>query len=254
MNVPHSNYAQIAAYYDQARGLWPEFIDFQIASVIHWARIGPGDRVLDVGCGTGRFTVPIAAQTGAEVYGLEPAAEMLAKALAKPDAGRVSWTQGRAEQLPFAEGTFDVVMLMMVIHHIEDRPAALSELYRVLRPGGRALIFTAAHGQIRRYVLKDFPGVVAIDLRRFPTIPTLQRLLRETGFPRVGYHLVHYFGGYVPTDDFLAQVRSKFISTLSLLSAEAFARGYAICEKALRVQYGERMPFTRDYTFLVGEK
>jgi len=79
MDVPRSNYAQIAAYYDQARFLVSEFADFQDANVIRWAGIGPGDRVLDVGCGTGIHTVAIA-QTGAAVYGLEPAAEMLAKA------------------------------------------------------------------------------------------------------------------------------------------------------------------------------
>ena len=254
MDVPRSNYAQIAAYYDQARFLVSEFADFQDANVIRWAGIGPGDQVLDVGCGTGIHTVSIAAQTGAAVYGLEPAAEMLAKAITKPAAGRVNWAQGRVEQLPFADSTFDVVTLMMVIHHVVNRPAAISELYRVLRPGGRALILTASHGQIRRHVLKDFPGVIAIDLRRFPTILTLRRLLVAAGFHHVSYHLACYAGGDVPTDDYLARVRSKFVSTLSLLNEEAFARGYALYEKALRARYGERMPFTRTYTFVVGEK
>lgn len=254
MDIPRSNYAQIAAYYDQARFLVSEFADFQDANVIRWAGIGPGDRVLDVGCGTGIHTLAIAAQTGATVYGLEPAAEMLAKAVAKPAAGRVNWAQGRVEQLPFADGTFDVVTLMMVIHHVVDRPAAIGELYRVLRPGGRALILTASHGQIRRHVLKDFPGVIAIDLRRFPTIPSLRRLLLAVGFGPVSYHLACYSGGEVATDDYLARVRSKFVSTLSLLSEEAFARGYARYEQALRARYGERMPFTRTYTFVVGEK
>jgi len=254
MDIPRSNYAQIAAYYDQARFLVPEFADFQDANVIRWAGIAPGDRVLDVGCGTGIHTLAIAAQTGATVYGLEPAAEMLAQAVAKPAAGRVRWAQGRAEQLPFADGAFDVATLMMVIHHVVNRPAAIGELYRLLRPGGRVLILTASHGQIRRHVLKDFPGVIALDLRRFPTIPTLRRLLVAAGFGHVSYHLASYAGGDVSTDDYLARVRRKFVSTLSLLSEEAFARGYARYEQALRARYGERMPFTRTYTFVVGEK
>jgi ubiquinone/menaquinone biosynthesis C-methylase UbiE len=133
MDIPRSNYAQIAAYYDQARFLVSEFADFQDANVIRWAGIGPGDQVLDVGCGTGIHTVSIATQTGAAVYGLEPAAEMLAKAITKPAAGRVNWAQGRVEQLPFADSTFGVVTLMMVIHHVVDRPAAIGELYRVDR-------------------------------------------------------------------------------------------------------------------------
>jgi ubiquinone/menaquinone biosynthesis C-methylase UbiE len=102
--------------------------------------LGRVTRVLDVGSGTGRFTVLLAQWFGATVTGLEPANEM--RKIAAIDGRHVnaSYNGGRAEQLPFKASSFDVALLSNVYHHIADRRSCAEELFRVLRAGGRILI------------------------------------------------------------------------------------------------------------------
>lgn len=97
-------------------------------------------RVLEVGCGTGSFTVRVAAALPeAEVIGLDPDAEVLARARTKDRTGRVEWIEGFASPLPFADESFDRVVASLVLHHLDDdaKHQALREARRVLRPGGR---------------------------------------------------------------------------------------------------------------------
>ncbi len=113
----------------------------------HWgpvlcdaARVGAGQRVLDVGCGTGALTLAAIKRVGPRgaVVGLDPSAEMLAVARRKPTA--VDWREGRAESLPFAEAAFDAVLSQFAMMFFTDRVAALGEMQRVLRPGGRLAV------------------------------------------------------------------------------------------------------------------
>lgn len=101
------------------------------------ARIGPGQRALDVGCGTGALTLAVAERVvpGGAVVGLDPNPDMLAAARRK--GARVEWRDGRAEALPFADASFDAVVSQFAMMFFDDRVAALREARRVLRPGGR---------------------------------------------------------------------------------------------------------------------
>lgn len=101
------------------------------------AATGPGERVLDVACGTGVLACAVAERVGAggSVVGLDPNDEMLAVARSK--SARVQWKSGRAESLPFPDASFDRVVSQFGFMFFEDRPAALREMMRVLRPGGR---------------------------------------------------------------------------------------------------------------------
>lgn len=104
------------------------------------AGLAPGDRVVDVACGTGVLAREAARRVspGGAVTGLDRNAGMLAVARRlSPD---VEWREGRAEALPFEDGSQDAVVSQFGLMFFEDRARALSEMWRVLRPGGRLAV------------------------------------------------------------------------------------------------------------------
>ena len=116
-----------------------------VANPFSLGPLAPGQRVLDVGCGAGTDSL-VAAQMVAPdgaVTGIDMTEEMLGKARAgarELDAENVEFVAGEAEDLPFDDGSFDVVVSNGVIDLVPDKDAVFSEILRVLRPGGRIQI------------------------------------------------------------------------------------------------------------------
>jgi len=104
------------------------------------AKIGAGDDVLDVACGTGALTLAASALVGptGRVVGLDANPEMLA--VARRQSRNIDWQEGRAEELPFADGRFDAVASQFGYMFFADRPKTLAEMMRVLRNGGRLAV------------------------------------------------------------------------------------------------------------------
>jgi SAM-dependent methyltransferase len=123
--------------------MWPNFAPYEVhttpcaAKLIAWAGVRAEDRVLDVACGTGVVSVT-AARLGARVTGLDLTPELLDRAVQNAEiAGvQIEWREGDAEQLPFADASYDVV-LSQFGHIFAPRPeVAIDEMLRVLKPGG----------------------------------------------------------------------------------------------------------------------
>ncbi len=104
------------------------------------AGIGSGQHVLDVACGTGVLACAAAERVGSagRVVGLDPNEEMLAVARRKSPS--IEWRDGRAEKLPFPDESFDAVISQFGFMFFDDKVAALREMMRVLRSGGRLVV------------------------------------------------------------------------------------------------------------------
>jgi ubiquinone/menaquinone biosynthesis C-methylase UbiE len=119
------------------------------------ADLHAGDVVLDVGCGTGTLALEAAGVVGrtGRVCGIDPSTEQIARAHAKAARRRslVEFQTGAIEQLPFPDATFDVVLSTLMMHHLPapTKRHGLSELERVLKPGGRLVIADFTHKQDR---------------------------------------------------------------------------------------------------------
>ncbi|MEV4569503.1 methyltransferase domain-containing protein [Nonomuraea sp. NPDC049419] len=145
-----------AEYDDRIPGLTPadrRFTDTELDFIL--GRVGPEDSVLDLGCGTGRLTLPLAA-LAKEVVGLDLCDGMLAVARrkAEEEGADIRFDQGDMCDLPYPDDSFDVVTSTLALMHIplEARGTAFAEIARVLRPGGRLLtgVKNAAFEQLTR--------------------------------------------------------------------------------------------------------
>jgi ubiquinone/menaquinone biosynthesis C-methylase UbiE len=207
-----------------------------------------GQRVLDVGCGTGRFSAALAERAIARVWGVDPAPEMLTQARARA-GGRVGFKQGRAERLPFRDGWFDRAVMRLVVHLVH-REEAFAEVHRVLGSGGSLALVTFDPDHFTRFWLNDFfPSLEAIDRDRFPTGVELERELAEAGFGRT--RLLHLSqGASVSRNQALERIRERHISTFDLLDEEEIRAGSERAERELP----ERVEYALEWLVAVAER
>ncbi len=139
------------------------------------------ERVLDVGCGDGTFAARVAA-LGARVTGLDPAPTALARArVAHPELDFVA--PAADGSLPFPDADFDVVTCVNVMQHVADTQSLLSEMRRVLAPGGLFAAAVPYHGRVKNLVGGD-QDPLGPELR-FYTARSLRTLLYDFGFENV---------------------------------------------------------------------
>ncbi len=256
MRVPRSDYDSISDYYDSVRGFGPGYHTGWLDAIARHGDLGTRERVLEVGCGTARYTALLAARLGRPVYGLDLSAGMLAKAheRAVADGVRLHLVQGDALAMPFRGGAFDAGMLLLVVHHVQDHRRLGEELARVLAPGGRAVIMTRDHDEIEGSYIADFPGVLEIDLARFPRVDDLEADLRAAGLVNVGHAREENPSYEMSIEEVMARVDGRFISTLSLMSDAEFRRGREVFERRLRDRYGDGPVRTASFTFVRAER
>jgi SAM-dependent methyltransferase len=192
--------------------------------------IGPSDRILDLGCGTGIVARKLRERLGgaARITGLDASAEMIAKAQSlAPD---LTWREGNAMKLPFADASFELVVCQQALQFVPDRAAALREIRRVLVPGGRLVAATWR----ARHELPLFEALGAIAERHLGTPNekrfslgddvALRTLLADAGFSGIRIEIV------TRTEHF-----TQFPYRLSALAANFDLAGLASDERERRL-------------------
>jgi ubiquinone/menaquinone biosynthesis C-methylase UbiE len=175
---------EIPAGYDRGRDHGPEFLDLWMRALEPHIQ-SQARTILDLGCGTGRFSEALACHFGAVVVGIDPSVKMLEQARAKLQRGGVEYQLGSAEAIPLPARSADVIFLSMSFHHFVDRRLAARECRRVLREDGVVCVRTGTRERIRSYPYVPF----------FPsTLPKLVEVLpghAEVSEPFIaeGFHL-----------------------------------------------------------------
>ena len=161
-------------YFDQVASQWDEmrrqfFGEGVSRAAIDAARIGPGMLVADIGTGTG-FLAERALDAGARVVGVDISAAMLAEVRARLADRPFEARSGDTAALPLGAGEVDAALGNMVLHHTEDPPAAILEMARILKPGGRLVITDAdihTHEWLRTEQHDRWLGFDRGDIRRW---------------------------------------------------------------------------------------
>lgn len=220
------NYDQIATKYSQHRRIHPEVLK----NLIETSGIDCEATVLEVGCGTGNYSLAISKLTGCTCWGIDPSTAMLA--LARSRSTAVNFQPGQAETLDFPAGYFDLVFSVDVIHHVRDRARYFQEAYQVLKLGGQICTVTDSEWIIRhRQPLSVyFPETVDLELKRYPAIARLRELMAAAGFNHIVETMVEW--AYTLTD--IRAYRDRAFSALHLISKTAFRCGLARMEQDLQ--------------------
>ena len=205
-----SMFDRIAPVYDAMNRTMTAGLDRRWRTQTAQAVVRPGDRVLDVCCGTGDLALA-AERAGGRVTGLDFSERMLERARRK--SASVEWVRADALALPFEAESFDVVTVGFGVRNIPELERALRELRRVLRAGGRIGILevTTPRGALRPFFALWFDRIVPLlgkalpggkayaylpaSVRRFPGPDALADELRAVGFRDVTYRL--FAGGIV---------------------------------------------------------
>jgi SAM-dependent methyltransferase len=160
-----ADYSRQAERYDETRSASP--------SVLRPLRVAltgaPGRRLADIGGGTGNYALALE-QEGWDVVVVDRSAEMLAHAAKKG----LRTVKADAQRLPFEGESFDAATMIAMLHHVEDRDAALAEARRILRPGGRL-------------VLMGFTGEDAASLWIVDYFPSSRSWVEATHPPRAAF-------------------------------------------------------------------
>jgi ubiquinone/menaquinone biosynthesis C-methylase UbiE len=223
--------------YDKGRSLSPELLRLWLTTVAGYTEGLRVRAILDLGCGTGRFTSALAEYFDAEAIGVDPSAKMLSHALAKPSPERVRYLRASGESIPLASASVDLVFMSMVFHHFVDPGQVARECQRVLRAPGLLFVRTGTRDSSEAYPQAEFfPTSRPLLDRRLPTRAFIQEVIEAAGLRTldVGVFTQQIAPDYATYADKLSAGAD---SILAELSPEEFEQGLnALRDHAARTE------------------
>jgi SAM-dependent methyltransferase len=181
----------IPAVYDLGRDHGPAFTELWMTVIAKYLDQRVVEQILDLGCGTARFSNPLASHFHAKLIGIDPSRKMLAQARLKPAVKGVRYGCGEGEAIPLKGDAIDMIFMSMVFHHLIDPSAVARECRRVLRPDGRVFVRTGTVEQIAAYPYVRFiPATRPLLEERLPKQTRVVEVFEAAGFKTVAKEVV----------------------------------------------------------------
>ena len=179
------------AVYDAGRGYSPQVLELWLSTI---ARVADAKRpirdILDLGCGTGRYSCALSEHFGASVVAMDPSEQMLAQARRKPGA-RVRYLRGSGEALPLPDASVDMIFMSMVFHHFSARGQVALECYRVLRSQGVVVLRAGVTDRVDDFPYVPFiPRTRELIERSLTSLATVGRTFEDAGFALKAHEVV----------------------------------------------------------------
>lgn len=215
----------IPVAYERGRDHGPEYHNLWMNIVSSHLEDQSIKTILDLGCGTGRFSETLAVRFDAEVVGIDPSKKMLEQAQRKRRDPRVRYESGRAEAIPFPDNSVDLIFMSMIFHHFDDPLIAARECRRVLRGSGTAFLRAGTREQISSYPYVDFfPESRPILEECLATGTLIREIFEAAGFRTIAAEVVTQ--EIAPNHEAYAEKLSAGAdSVLARLSASDFEAG-----------------------------
>jgi len=220
--------------YDAGRGYAPAVLAFWLNTIgapLAGQRIGD---ILDLGCGTGRYTGALAGHFGACAVGVDPSEKMLAEARRKGGGRDVRYLRGSGEAIPLAGASVDMVFMSMVFHHLGSPQKTAEECCRVLRGGGVVCLRAGATDRIDSYpYVPFFPDTRPLLARDLQSAAFIQATFEAAGF-RLDHHEVVQSEVAASWTEYCDKLAHRADSILIQLADDAFGEGLAALREHAR--------------------
>ena len=166
-------------------------LDLWMDTVARFTRDAPVRTILDLGCGTGRFSDALAARFAATVLALDPSEKMLAEAKRKRMRGHVQFVRAAGEALPMASQTVDLIFTSMAYHHFTDAARVADECRRVSHPHAITFVRTGTRDRTEEYAYVPFiPETRSLINERIPSREEICRTFEAMGLRTIAVEVV----------------------------------------------------------------
>lgn len=256
-------YDKIGTGYNSTRQADP----YLTARILHFLQPKREGHYLDIGCGTGNYTIALADKS-LKFTGVDPSARMLAEASNRNQ--QIHWLIGTAEHIPTEDMVFDGIIASLTIHHWTNLRQAFAELNRVLKDNSKIILFTSTPEQMEAYWLNHyFPKMLLSSISQMPSLATIQKVISQTGLviTHIEKYLIQddlkdcflYVGKNNPDQYFDPLIRNGISSFTSLANIDEVNQGLSQLKNDIDSQLFEKVKNqyideSGDYLFITIEK